>query len=773
MLRLVNITKDYVVGGNVISALRGVSLEFRRNEFVSILGPSGCGKTTLLNIIGGLDKYTSGDLLIDEKTTKQFKDSEWDAYRNNTIGMVFQNYNLIAHLSVLDNVSIALTLSGVGLSERKERAKKALIEVGLEDQIGKKPNQLSGGQMQRVAIARALVNNPDILLADEPTGALDTTTSVQILELLKQISKSRLVIMVTHNEELADAYSDRIIKLVDGLVRNDSNSYENGVENTSTLEKLKNKKTSMSFLTAIKHSFKNLMTKKKRTTITSIAGSIGIIGVALVLAISNGMSQYVSQMQTDMLAGFPITVSKTAMVMMMRPDMGGGNEQFTEYPEGSNLYSYDSEANASAHINNITDNYISYLNQMDSSLYNSISYSYGIEMNVLTKTDSGGYNKVNTTASGGIMGMGGGALYFKELPDNREFVESQYDLLGENSRYPENANEIVLIVDSYNRIDVKILNEFGVNISDNYTINDMIGRILKVVHNDDYYHENGGVYSARSDLESLYNETGNTTLTIVGILRVKESATTELLSSGIYYTNQLTQVMLTSAGASNVVQAQEGNTTNVLTGQPFNNQVTYESVMLKIGAETTPIGIQIYPVDFEAKEKIKQHMDAYNAGRVDEEKIIYTDLAETISSMTSTLINTITIVLTAFAAISLVVSSIMIGIITYVSVVERTKEIGILRAIGARKKDISRLFNAETIIIGFTAGLIGILITLLLSIPINALVNNLIGVEGIATLSVWHGLLLIGISMVLTFIGGLIPSRIAAKQDPVVALRTE
>ena len=773
MLRLVNITKDYVVGGNVISALRGVSLEFRRNEFVSILGPSGCGKTTLLNIIGGLDKYTSGDLLIDEKTTKQFKDSEWDAYRNNTIGMVFQNYNLIAHLSVLDNVSIALTLSGVGLSERKERAKKALIEVGLEDQIGKKPNQLSGGQMQRVAIARALVNNPDILLADEPTGALDTTTSVQILELLKQISKSRLVIMVTHNEELADAYSDRIIKLVDGLVRNDSNSYENGVENTSTLEKLKNKKTSMSFLTAIKHSFKNLMTKKKRTTITSIAGSIGIIGVALVLAISNGMSQYVSQMQTDMLAGFPITVSKTAMVMMMRPDMGGGNEQFTEYPEGSNLYSYDSEANASAHINNITDNYISYLNQMDSSLYNSISYSYGIEMNVLTKTDSGGYNKVNTTASGGIMGMGGGALYFKELPDNREFVESQYDLLGENSRYPENANEIVLIVDSYNRIDVKILNEFGVNISDNYTINDMIGRILKVVHNDDYYHENGGVYSARSDLESLYNETGNTTLTIVGILRVKESATTELLSSGIYYTNQLTQVMLTSAGASNVVQAQEGNTTNVLTGQQFNNQVTYESVMLKIGAETTPIGIQIYPVDFEAKEKIKQHMDAYNAGRVDEEKIIYTDLAETISSMTSTLINTITIVLTAFAAISLVVSSIMIGIITYVSVVERTKEIGILRAIGARKKDISRLFNAETIIIGFTAGLIGILITLLLSIPINALVNNLIGVEGIATLSVWHGLLLIGISMVLTFIGGLIPSRIAAKQDPVVALRTE
>ncbi len=773
MLKLTNITKDYTMGSEVVHALQGVSLEFRKNEFVSVLGPSGCGKTTMLNIIGGLDRYTDGDLILDNKSTKNFKDGEWDAYRNNIVGMVFQTYNLIPHLSVLENVSIALTLSGVSMAERKERSRQALISVGLESQINKKPNQLSGGQMQRVAIARALVNNPDIILADEPTGALDTKTSIQVMEILKNISKEKLVIMVTHNEELAKTYSDRIVKLLDGKIVEDNKEYKN-IE-TKEIGRLTNKKTSMSFITAVRHSFENLKTKKGRTILTSIAGSIGILGIALVLALSNGMSQYIETLQSDTLAGFPLSI------MPMTSSEASGRsfdlselqkENPDEFPEESKVYSYTRNIDTNAHTNYISSEYVDYLSNMDSSLYNSISYSYGLEMHMVTKTDAGGYKKVSARSTGRSS-----SSTFSEMPNNTELIASQYDILASlTGKLPQNENEAALVVDSYNRVSSNLLNELGINIEEDYDFEALLGREFKVISNNNYYSKNeNGAFTEQTNYEDMYNNTSSIGVKIVAIIRVKESASAEMLSSGIIYTNALTKKMLSSAEASEVVAAQleAGESLNVLSGEAFNTLVTYENVMLAIGADSRPTAVQIYPVDFDAKDEIKSYLDKYNEDKEKEERILYTDLAEDISNMTSTLIDTVTISLSAFAGISLIVSSIMIGIITYVSVVERTKEIGILRAIGARKKDISRLFNAETLIIGFSAGVIGIVVALILSIPLNSIIEDFAGITGIVELSVWAGVGLIILSMILTLIAGFLPSRWAAKKDPVLALRSE
>ncbi|MCD6322181.1 MAG: ATP-binding cassette domain-containing protein [Clostridiales bacterium] len=781
MLKLVNVSKDYTAGDMVTHALVDINLEFRTNEFVSVLGPSGCGKTTMLNVIGGLDKYQKGDLLLDDKSTKDFRDSEWDSYRNATIGFVFQNYNLIAHLSVLDNVEIAMTLSGVSSAERKKRAKKALRDVGLEDQIKKRPNQLSGGQMQRVAIARALVNQPKILLADEPTGAIDSHTSVTILNLLKKISKDRLVIMVTHNTNLAEKYSDRIIKLLDGRVVEDSKTYENNDEVIFT-EKLKNKKVSMSFITALKSSFKNLISKKARTLITAIAGSIGIIGIALVLAISFGMNQYVNSMQSDTLAGFPLainpTVSATSNMMAGPPgrmnDATGTDVDSNEFPTDGIIHPYDSSTDVTAHSNIISEEYLSYIDSLDKNLYNSISYTRAVALNLVIKTESGGFIKAGAGASSSPMQMFSSNGYFNEIPNSREFIESQYDLLGSQSRYPETYNEAVLIVDSENNIDVEFLEEFGIAVSDEFVLEDFIGIEFKVISNDDYYTNINNVFIAGSDYESMYNSENSLTIKITGVMRVKESASSEILSTGIGYTTMLTDKVLLNAKTSEIVVAQDQNTeTNLLTGQPFTEFSTYESIIQLIGGEDVPTGMQIYPVSFDAKDEIKGYLDTYNSGKDDVEKVLYTDLAEMISGTISTLLNTITIILTAFAAISLLVSSIMIGIITYVSVVERTKEIGILRSIGARKKDISRVFIAESIIIGFVAGVIGIALTAVSLIPINIIIENLIDVSNFSSLPILQGLGLLALSIGLTFIAGFIPSRIAAKKDPVVALRTE
>ncbi len=780
MLKLINISKDYLVGETTTHALVDINLEFKQNEFVSIFGPSGCGKTTMLNIIGGLDQYQKGDLVIDGVSTKKYNDNDWDSYRNSTIGFVFQNYNLISHLSVLDNVEIALTLSGVSRAERLERARKVLIDVGLEDQIQKRPNQLSGGQMQRVAIARAMVNNPRIILADEPTGALDSHTSIPIMEILKKISQDRLVIMVTHNVELAEVYSDRIIKLLDGEVLEDSKAFKEELGKVQTSKPVK--KISMSYLTALKSSFKNLVSKKTRTIITAIAGSIGIIGIALVLALSFGMTSYVNSMQSDTLAGFPLTISRTVNItndMLSRPaehlnDVTGNNGTSTDFPDTGILYSYDSDANSQAHTNLITQDYLDYISGLDTTLYNSISYTRNVALNVVARTSTGGYIKVDNGGSTSPFSMYFSSSYFNEIPNSQTFIETQYDLLGDQSRYPTAYNEVVLIVDKQNRVDISLLNAFGINVTDEFAIDDFIGMEFYVIDNNDYYSQAGSLFIPRTDYQTMADSSNAIPITIVGVMRVKEEASSEVLNTGIGYTTLLTDTVLANAQASDIVVAQElSPLTNVLTGQPFNDLVTYSNVIEVLGGDTLPTGLQIYPVSFDSKDQIKAYLDAYNTDLADVDQIIYSDLAETISGTISSLISTITLILSAFAAISLIVSSIMIGIITYVSVVERTKEIGILRSIGARKKDISRVFNAETTIIGLTAGLIGILVSLILIIPINIIITKAIGISNFASLPIYYALILIAISIVLTFIAGLIPSRIAANKDPVVALRTE
>ena len=771
MLELKNIKKDYRVGTNVVPALKGVSIKFRRNEFVSILGPSGCGKTTLLNIIGGLDRYTSGDLLIDKKSTKDYKDRDWDAYRNSIIGFVFQNYNLISHLSVLDNVEMALSLSGVSTKERKKRATKVLTDVGLQDQLTKKPNQLSGGQQQRVAIARALVNNPKVLLADEPTGALDSETSKQIMTLIQEISKDRLVIMVTHNEKIAKNYSDRIIKLLDGEVIDDTNGVKE--DNLPVIEKLTNKKTSMSFWLAIKTSLKNLFTKRTRTLITAMAGSIGIIGVALVLGISNGMTDYVDDLESNTLAGYPITINQVVETNTFGPP-NGANTPFTEtnqeFPDEEIIYAYDEEAASIIHTNVISNDFIQYLESMDDRLYNSISYTRAISLNVVTETSIGTYALINDSDS--QMSFFSSGQVFNELPDNEAFVLSQYDLL--DGTYPENANELILVVDENNQIDVSTLEILGMNIDSTYSFDDFIGQVYRVILNDAFYQEVNNQYIPNNDYESLYTSNETIEIEISGIMRINEDATSNIIPSGIGYTHFLTEAISENALTSDVVIAQQNSPDiNVLTNRPFNDQITYDTVMQLLGGDQTPVGVQIYPESYDSKEEIKTYLDNYNLGLDSEDQIIYTDIAEVFSSTISGLISTITIILTAFAGISLVVSSIMIGIITYVSVIERTKEIGIMRSIGARKKDITRIFNAETLLIGLGSGILGIGFYYLIQGPVNIVINKLIDIPSFAGLPIHYALGLVLLSSLLTITAGLIPARIAAKKDPVVALRTE
>lgn len=768
-LRLEGINKSYK-SGEIITALKGISIGFRDHEFVSILGPSGCGKTTLLNIIGGLDRYDSGDLLINGISTKRYKNQDWDAYRNRSIGFVFQSYNLIGHQTVLQNVEIALTLSGVSVLERRKRAKEALIEVGLSDQLKKRPNQLSGGQMQRVAIARALVNNPDIILADEPTGALDSHTSVQIMELLKEVAKTRLVIMVTHNGELAREYSSRIIRLLDGEIQSDSNPVEvEKIPNETKLAK-KIKKTSMSILTAASLSFRNLMTKRGRTIITSFAGSIGIIGVALVLALSNGLSGYMSKMQSDTLSGFPVTISSMPVTISFSGPMTDKSNGYKEYPKGDILYSYDESANSKQHENLITDEYVQYVKNLEKKVpntVNNISFSYGAGSNLLAK---GGDHVVKFQTMGD----------WQELPENEKFVRSLYDFIGENSRMPKKANEVVLVVDEYNRLNQSFLENLGIVGSDKeYKLTDFIGKsILKVIPNNDFYTKQGELFlpASANQYESLYQGEKGTMLTIVGILRPQKDSNNNsyrYLSSGIAYTSQLMDQIVKDAQNSEIATVQQSRNNSVLTGLPFSNEKDKKETLLLLGKDITPINISIYPKDYESKDKIMKYLDQFNKDKADKDQVIYTDLAATITEMTGTLLDTVTYVLVGFAAISLVVSTIMIAIITYVSVIERTKEIGILRSVGARKKDISRVFNAETLIIGFTAGSFGVIIAYLLTLPINSIILKLVKIDGVANLSPVHALYLILGSMCLTLIAGFIPSRMAAKKDPVKALRTE
>ena len=909
MLKLTGITKEYKAASGSVHALKGVSLEFRASEFVCVLGPSGCGKTTLLNIIGGLDHYTSGDLVIQGKSTKDFKDRDWDVYRNHRIGFIFQSYNLIPHQTVLGNVELALTIAGVGREERRRRAAEALSRVGLGNELSKKPNQLSGGQMQRVAIARALVNNPDILLADEPTGALDSETSVQIMELIKEIAGERLVIMVTHNPELAYQYASRIVRLKDGLVESDSNPYAGGGTDFTDAESApsdgqptaeqsaqpsevaaaesgsgrgedgKKARAKMSFLTSLALSFRNLLTKKGRTILTSVAGSIGIVSVCLVLALSSGFNNYVKKTEEDMLSYYPVTVTESAF------DMASIMTSFTspqDMPDleqiGDKVYVdsfLTSLADGMTIRNNITDEYLAYLKAADPSWYSAIQYGYGATVvnNLFTnvKTEDKDGNLVQTTRSlsnlkeyyinvvqtkaseyGDLVGF---ADFFGDvvnvMPGTTDFVSesysdyvlSQYDVI--EGSFPANEHEIVLVVGTNNQVSDLTLAQLGFldeekflalfqageddseGISDSALVDfsEIIGKEYTLYYNDAVYSENpdyAGIVSSvlgeypfsysgtrtSGDLSAEENE--GITLKISGILRLKEGLTYGCLTSGLNFTEALVQEYIAGNKQSAIVDWMQNDSSFTITQEmadqypglgledyvgvtfyisPSNNlnedyfsniqgtslYRTYdlETVVRALGGNDTVTSIAIYATDFDGKEQLLSYLDAWNAAHDESGQITYSDTVGLLMGMVQQILDIITYVLVAFTAISLVVSSVMIGIITYVSVVERVKEIGVLRSLGARKQDIRNLFNAETFIIGLAAGIIGVALSYFISIFINITIQSLAGIAGIAALPFTTALLMVAISIVLTLISGLIPAQSAAKKDPVIALRTE
>ena len=897
MLQLKNIVKDYAAGDQAVHALKGVSINFRSNEFVSILGHSGCGKTTLLNIIGGLDKYTSGDLVIKGKSTKEYKDKDWDAYRNHSVGFVFQSYNLIMHQSVLQNVELALTLSGVSKSERRKRAKEVLEKVGLGNQIHKKPNQMSGGQMQRVAIARALINDPEILLADEPTGALDTETSVQIMDLLKDIAKDRLVIMVTHNPELAEKYSTRIIKLLDGEVKDDTMPYSD--EDAAAEEyEIEDKKTAkhrrMSYFTALNLSFNNLLTKKGRTILTAFAGSIGIIGIALILSLSDGFRNYIKSVEEDTLSTYPLEITDESIDMTsMMSMMLGNTKSSSEEHDMDKIYSnnfigdYMNTMLGEVKINDMIS-FKDYIENGDGAKikdYTSdIMYTYGITINAYKSDTEDGIYQVNPSTVFDSIGFGSMSEMsslgmtantsdvWSEMISNQELLESQYDVVA--GKWPESYDEVVMVVTADNEItdyelyalglrDISELQEMmGAALKgesktfDNtsYTYDELLSLTYKVIPSADFYQydDKTGTYTDMSDDADYMKQKINDGLDIkvVGIVRPNEEATVHSITTTIGYRHDLVEKLMDMSKESDIGKAQLDNPDiNVFTGYEFGTDLdeaakeeaeessaemmeqmglgnmtedelyeymatlpadelkqfmqsmtqsaesvsqsmslselksaqdaTYDDNLetLGIAYAKDPKVIRIYPIDFESKEKIidviEEYNDMVNANGEDEKEISYTDMVGTMMSSVSTIINAISYVLMAFVAISLVVSSIMIGIITYISVLERTKEIGVLRSIGASKKDISRVFNAETIIIGFVAGMMGIIVTMLLNIPINMVIKHLAGLEHVAKLPLYGGIILVVISVILTMIGGLIPARVASKKDPVEALRSE
>lgn len=776
MLELKNIKKSYKTGSFVQKALDNVSLQFRRNEFVSILGPSGSGKTTLLNIIGGLDHYDSGDLIINNKSTKNYKENDWNAYRNNCIGFIFQNYNLITHITILENVEMGMTLSGVSPKEKRRRAEEALEKVGLIEHAHKKPNQLSGGQMQRVAIARALANNPDIILADEPTGALDTKTSKQIMDLIKEISKDKLVIMVTHNKELAEKYSTRIVELKDGQLLKDSNPVKN---EEKVNKEFIIKKTAMSFWTALKLSFNNIKTKKGRTALTALASSIGIIGIALILALSNGFQTKIDEYEQDTLSQMPITINTQAMNMNEETmqEIAKNNEKHKEYTNKKIVYPKENELETMLHINKIDKQYIDYIESIDKDKLSAISYEYGTTLNVVTKKSDDTYAMVptatnysmSTTSMTGIMGW----TLYPESIKGKSSLEKDYDVLAGSINQEKPG--IVLAVNSRNELDKSTLEQLGIDTSKKISFDNILDKELKVIPNDIYYNEVNNYFIPSTDYKSMYENNESITIKIQAIIRGKEDKK-QLTQSGIYYNKALVDEIITNNKNSKIVNKQKEVTYNVLTGQPFDktaSTITKDNVLGILGAEVTPSIIYLYPQDFETKDYIVDYLDAYNKGKKDSDKVLYTDYAAMISSLSGSIMDAVTYVLIAFSSISLVVSCIMIAIITYISVLERTKEIGILRALGARKKDIKRVFNAETFLIGVFSGLLGIIIAELLTFPANEIIEKLSDLPNVAQLNPIHAIILVIISVTLTVIGGLIPASIASKKDPVEALRTE
>ena len=739
MLEIKNIKKIYNTGNFTQVALDDVSIKFRKNEFVTILGQSGSGKTTMLNILGGLDKYDSGDLIINGKSTKKFRDKDWDAYRNKSVGFIFQSYNLINHISVLKNVEMSLKLNNISKTKRHKLAFDALDKVGLIDHINKKPTELSGGQMQRVAIARSLVNDPDIILADEPTGALDSKTSIQIMDIIKTISKEKLVIMVSHNKELANLYSTRIIELKDGNIISDNNPVTN---NEEVISNYKLKRTKMSFKEALSLSFNNIMTKKGRTLLTAFASSIGIIGIALISAM-------------------PVSISSDSVKMDEETieNLNGKNQE--KYPKYNYVIPKKNNEELYVRKNNITEDYIKYIENTPKSYSYGISYMRYTNINFIQKIN----NKINmidnklfTTSS------------IPKSFNDKSFLNVYYDIL--DGRLPEDKNEIILFVDSNNNVDENIIEALGLDKTKNVNFKNILNSSIKVVMNDDLYKKSNGYFKINNDYENMYKNA--ISLKVVGILRMKKDYPSYITSSSIGYTEDFMNYYIDINDKSKIVEFQKKSDVNVLTGMTFDNSdLSKENMISYLGGKSIPYAIMLYPKDFSSKDNLLNYLDKFNKDKEEKDKIIYTDQAKMISSMSGKVMDAITIVLIAFSSISLIVSSIMIGIITYISVLERTKEIGILRAIGARKKDITRVFNAETFIIGITSGIIGVFIAYLLTIPANNIIYKLTELSRVAILSPIHSIILIMISMTLTMIGGYIPAKIASKKDPVIALRSE
>ena len=767
MLKIKEIKKSYKTGNFIQHALNGVNLEFRESEFVAILGPSGSGKTTLLNIIGGLDRYDSGDLIINNKSTKKFKNKDWDAYRNNCIGFIFQSYNLISHISVLSNVEMGMTLSGVSSRKRKKKAMELLNKVGLKEHVHKKPNQLSGGQMQRVAIARALANDPEIILADEPTGALDSKTSVQIMKLIREIANDKLVIMVTHNPDLAKEYASRIVEFKDGDLISDSNPIKDSEDNDNNI---KIKKTKMSFFTALKLSFNNIKTKKGRTFITSFASSIGIIGIALILALSNGFQRQIDIFEKDTLSQMPIVIMPSVTIVdedsqkKLMNSMKTDDESYSNKKIITSLVSMESLT----HKNNISLDYIKYLESVDSKLIGGISYMRSTKMNMLYKNN----DKVSTIDS---------SLFFP-LPEDTSgkedsVITDNFEVIYGNMS--KNKDELVLLVDSNNRLSIDTLKALGYSDDSKVSFKDIIGKEFKIVLNNQYYNKSDNYFIQNINYDDLYNDDNNIILKISGIIRgKKDNKFAQYSGTGLCYKKALIDYIMKINDESDIVKAQKKVDYNILTGEKFdldkkedldmkNNTLAY------LGAISAPNMIQIYPKDFNSKDKLLKYLDDYNKKLSESDKIIYTDYAKSITSLSGGIMSAITIVLIAFSAISLIVSSIMIGIIMYISVLERTKEIGILKALGARNIDITRVFNAETFIIGMCSGLLGIVIANLLCIPANVIIKKLTDLSNVAVLNPIHAIILVGISVLLTLVGGAIPAKLASKKDPVEALRTE
>ena len=777
MLELKNIKKTYKIGDIETTALDGINVAFRQKEFVAILGASGSGKTTSLNIIGGLDRYDDGDLIIKGKSTKQFTDKDWDAYRNNSIGFVFQSYNLITHLSIVSNVELGMTLSGVSKSERRKRAIEVLERVGLKDHLHKKPNQLSGGQMQRVAIARALVNDPEILLCDEPTGALDTATGVHIMELIKEIAKDKLVIMVTHNPELAEEYADRTVRFQDGKIIYDTHPHEERPKPDS----FSLKKTSMNFLTALSLSFNNIRTKKGRTILTAFASSIGIIGIALILALSTGFQNQIDDFQSDTLAEFPIIVTQSTTEIDREAIRNAAQvSEENLFPDAQMVFPHDPTVNRTVHHNIITDEFVDFVSNIDPQYVSSIGFTRIVSMNLLRNVD-GSIISVNFGGGGGsgygvMAGMSDiGISSYPTMLDLTQgsFLERNYDLLA--GAYPQNPTELVLVVDNQNRIDFNTLNRLGFSTENLNAINfnDIIGVEFQLIGNDDYYIETEfGTFAPNRDFENMYNSPNNVTLTIVGIVRQKPDVSLAMLSPGIAYSDDLSTMIINIAMDSRIVEAQREADFNVMTREPLTEEA--RGTMLSfLGGNAQPMMMMIYPQGFREKSEVINLLDEFNSGRADEDMILYIDLADRVVGMVGGIIDGITLVLIAFAATSLVVSFIMIAIITYISVLERTKEIGILKALGARKKDITRVFNAETFIIGTFSGTLGIVIAMLTTIPINNVIYRLTEMSNVANLQILHALGLLTLSVGLTVLGGWIPAKMASKKDAVEALRSE